>query len=93
MRAFQVQFLNKAGEVYHMRFCRDWSAQFWIDKVGIDNLRFRLLAGPDKYFHPEVFGFKSTRIRKNSAIAAARLRNTFCRKAPRPDFGSDLTLE
>ena len=78
-REFHVQFLNDAGEVFFTRFCRDWSAQFWIDKVGIDNLRFRLLGGPDKYYHPEVFGFKPTRIRKNGAIAARRLQETFRR--------------
>ncbi len=79
MREFHVQFLNDAGEVFCTRFCRDWSAQFWIDKVGINNLRFQLVGGPDKYFPPDVFGFKQTRVRKNGAIAAARLRNTFRR--------------
>ena len=80
MREFHVQFLNDAGEVFYTRFCRDWSAQFWIDKVGINNLRFQLIGGPDKYFHPDVFGFKPTRIRKTRAIAEARLHNTFRRR-------------
>jgi hypothetical protein len=84
MREFLVQFLNDQGEVFAVRFCRDWSAQFWIDKVGINNLRFYLIGGPDKYFHPEVFGFGPTRIKKNGAIAAARLRNTFRKRAKGP---------
>lgn len=84
MREFHVQFLSGQGEVFWTRFCRDWSAQFWIDKVGIDNLRFQLLGGPDKYFHPSVFGFHQSRVKKNGAIAAARLRNTFRRRVAGP---------
>lgn len=75
---FSVRILEDDGNLMCERPGKAWSVMLYINRFGIDRVFLKLLHDLDAPFLPaREFGFKPSRIRKNLAIAEARLRNTF----------------